>query len=94
MQRERIDETGLIGKIREQLGRSGCRDCVPSALGPVKPLAGGANWQVLEHPACSDPCQAAMLEACSKLAERYDVDWPAQRGAVLDSHQEGSAPPR
>ena len=84
MHRERVAEAVLIDHIRDQLRHGGCRECVPTALGPIKPLAGSANWQVLEHPACSDPCQAKMLEACARLADRYDVDWPVQRGAVND----------
>lgn len=83
MSRERLTEAAVIEKIRDQLASGGCRECIPTALSPIKAVAGGINWQVLSHPVCSDPCQAAMLEACSRLAERYDVDWPPGRGASV-----------
>ncbi|MGH8517405.1 MAG: hypothetical protein ACREUE_08085 [Panacagrimonas sp.] len=82
MKRQLVTEAGLIEQIRARLGQGECRECCPTALGPIKPVSGSANWQVLEHPSCSDPCQARMLEVCADLATSFDVDWPSARGAA------------
>lgn len=71
-----ISADELLQKIRAELSGGGCADCVPQQLAPLRPVAGGINWQVLEHPPCSPACQNQMFEACSRLAERYDVRWP------------------
>ena len=84
--RQEVPESTLIEMIRERLQGSNCSECAPTALSPIDPVAGSINWQVLEHPACSDPCQAKMLEICKDLAQRYDVTWNSMvRGASVKS---------
>lgn len=83
MKRQALPELELISLIRgEMMGDNECEDCAPTALSPIHPVAGSTNWQVLEHPACSDPCQAKMLEVCKELSGRYEVIWPPERGAA------------
>ena len=81
MARKLLPPGELLERIRAGMRgpdgrRVGCSDCVPTQLGPVRPVAGGVNWQVLAHPPCSAPCEAKMLDVCSALADEYDVLWP------------------
>jgi hypothetical protein len=80
--RTAVSEAELIEKVRRRLESIGCSDCVPTQLSPIKPVAGGVNWQVLANPPCSDPCQAMMLEACAALGEQFDVDWQGRAGSA------------
>lgn len=81
MARKLLPPTELLELIRQRMlgadgRRVGCSDCVPTEIGPIHPVAGGVNWQVLRHPPCSAPCEAKMLDVCSALANEYDVLWP------------------
>jgi hypothetical protein len=77
--RVRISESQLREMIavamREPPG--GCASCVPAELSPVKPVAGGANWQLLsQRGPCAPGCAERLLELCRDLAGHYDVAWP------------------
>ena len=94
MSRPQLTADEMLALIAERMRESAgpdaeCAACVPTQLGPIKPLAGGVNWQVVEHVPCSDPCVAQMLETCSRLADEYDIRW--QPGDALSATPGGAA---
>jgi hypothetical protein len=76
-----IDE--LLAKICEGMQHPAdgeCKQCLPVQLSPIHPVAGGINWQVQSHGRpCSPPCEAKLMDVCTALGDRYDVDWGAAR---------------